>query len=157
MGSAPVCADPFRNSLEPRVERLHSPDTPFWVSATVSEGRQVFRPQLRVRHVDIGRIPGQASDRFALLERLALLEIVDSGTQLAPQVTWHSRCPGAVHHQACHLLPAAAAVDAGYFRGPLIRYFAACAGREIQVGVLETHLLSFNPRVIATRTFVKAG
>jgi len=43
-----------------------------------------------------------------------------------------------------------AALDAGYFRGPFIRYLAARSGREIQVkGSLEVHLFSLNPRVTA--------
>jgi uncharacterized protein involved in outer membrane biogenesis len=48
----------------------------------------------------------------------------------------------------------AAALDTGYFHGPLIRYVAACAGRQIQVGGLETHFFSSNPRVIATRVVI---
>ena len=43
-----------------------------------------------------------------------------------------------------------AAVDAGYGRPLLIRYFAARIGRPVQVhGTLQTHLFSFNPRIVA--------
>jgi uncharacterized protein involved in outer membrane biogenesis len=44
----------------------------------------------------------------------------------------------------------AVAVDAGRFRGPMIRYIAARTGRQISVGgAFEAHVLSFHPRVIA--------
>src|ERR1700722_1242128 len=44
----------------------------------------------------------------------------------------------------------AAAVDAGRFRGPMIRYVARHTGRQISVeGGFEAHVLSFHPRVIA--------
>jgi uncharacterized protein involved in outer membrane biogenesis len=43
-----------------------------------------------------------------------------------------------------------AAVDAGYGRTLLIRYFASRIGRPVQVnGTLQTHLFSFNPRIVA--------
>ena len=49
----------------------------------------------------------------------------------------------------------AAAVDAGYFRGPAIRFLAARAQRQIQVGgTFEMHLLSLNPRLIAERVVI---
>jgi uncharacterized protein involved in outer membrane biogenesis len=49
----------------------------------------------------------------------------------------------------------AAAVDAGYFRGPLIRFLAARTGRLVQIeGHFEAHLFSLNPRVIAERVTI---
>ncbi len=43
-----------------------------------------------------------------------------------------------------------AAVDAGFFRGPLIRFIAARTGREIRVqGAMRAHLLSLDPRIVA--------
>lgn len=49
----------------------------------------------------------------------------------------------------------AAALDAGYFRGPLIRFLAARAGREIQVaGIFEPHVFSLNPRLTAGRVTI---
>jgi AsmA family protein len=44
----------------------------------------------------------------------------------------------------------AAALDAGYFRGPIIRFLAARAQRQIQVGGdFELQLFTLNPRLIA--------
>ena len=49
----------------------------------------------------------------------------------------------------------AAAVDAGYFRGPLIRILAAHMGRQVQIdGPIEAHIFSLNPRVIAERVTI---
>jgi uncharacterized protein involved in outer membrane biogenesis len=49
----------------------------------------------------------------------------------------------------------AAAVDAGYFRGPLIRILAAHMGRPIRIdGPIEAHIFSLNPRVIAQRVTI---
>jgi uncharacterized protein involved in outer membrane biogenesis len=48
-----------------------------------------------------------------------------------------------------------AALDAGYFRGPVIRMLAARSGRQIQVqGSLEIRLFSRNPQVIAQRVSI---
>jgi AsmA family protein len=48
-----------------------------------------------------------------------------------------------------------AALDAGYFREPLIRFFSARIGRPLHVsGALETHFFSLNPRVIAEQVQV---
>jgi uncharacterized protein involved in outer membrane biogenesis len=44
----------------------------------------------------------------------------------------------------------AAALNAGYFRGPLVRFLAARAARQIEVaGSLQTHIFSLHPQVIA--------
>jgi uncharacterized protein involved in outer membrane biogenesis len=40
-----------------------------------------------------------------------------------------------------------AALDAGYWHGPVIRWMISGAGRPIQIGALQTHLLSLEPRV----------
>jgi AsmA family protein len=49
----------------------------------------------------------------------------------------------------------AAALDAGYFRGPIIRFLAARAQRQIQVGgVFEVHLFTLKPRLIAERVAI---
>jgi uncharacterized protein involved in outer membrane biogenesis len=49
----------------------------------------------------------------------------------------------------------AAALNAGYFRGPLVRYLATRAGRQIEVaGSLQTHVFSLNPQVIAERVSI---
>jgi len=49
----------------------------------------------------------------------------------------------------------AAALNAGYFRGPLVRLLAARAGRQIDVaGSLQTHVFSLNPEVIAERVSI---
>ncbi len=46
----------------------------------------------------------------------------------------------------------AEALDAGHFRGSVIGFFAARAGRRIEVaGSLRTHILSFNPSITAER------
>jgi uncharacterized protein involved in outer membrane biogenesis len=46
----------------------------------------------------------------------------------------------------------AAALDAGCFRGPIIRFLAARAQRQIQVGgIFEVHLFTLRPRLIAER------
>jgi uncharacterized protein involved in outer membrane biogenesis len=45
----------------------------------------------------------------------------------------------------------AAALDAGYLHRPLIRWVIARAGRPMQIGALQTHLLSLEPRVTAER------
>lgn len=43
-----------------------------------------------------------------------------------------------------------ALLNAGYFRGPLVRFLAARAERKIEVaGSLRTHLFSLHPQVIA--------
>jgi uncharacterized protein involved in outer membrane biogenesis len=48
-----------------------------------------------------------------------------------------------------------AAVDAGYGRTWLVRGFAARIGRPVQVnGMLQTHLLSWNPRVVAEHVII---
>ncbi len=49
----------------------------------------------------------------------------------------------------------AVAVETGHFRGPIIRYIASHAGREIKVGgSFEAHVLSFHPRLIAERVVI---
>src|ERR1700679_4231340 len=49
----------------------------------------------------------------------------------------------------------AAALDAGCFRGPVIRFLAARAGRQIEVaGVFEPHVLSWTPRLTAGRVTI---
>ena len=49
----------------------------------------------------------------------------------------------------------AAALNAGYFRGPLIRFLAASTGRQIKVdGSIRAHLFSFNPQLIAERVAI---
>jgi uncharacterized protein involved in outer membrane biogenesis len=49
----------------------------------------------------------------------------------------------------------AAALDAGFFRGPVIRFLAARAGRQIEVaGIFEPHLLSWTPRLTAGRVTI---
>jgi uncharacterized protein involved in outer membrane biogenesis len=40
-----------------------------------------------------------------------------------------------------------AVLDARYFHGPFIRSLTAHTGRKIQIGSVETHLLSRHPRV----------
>jgi AsmA family protein len=48
-----------------------------------------------------------------------------------------------------------AALDSGLFRGPLIRMMASRTARRIEVGgVLETHVFSFHPRLIAERVTI---
>src|SRR5271154_1439081 len=45
-----------------------------------------------------------------------------------------------------------AALDAGYFKGPLVHFIAARLGRELKVeGPLLMPLFSFHPQVIAER------
>jgi AsmA family protein len=49
----------------------------------------------------------------------------------------------------------AAALGAGYFRGPLIRFLASRAQRQIQVGgIFELHLFTLKPRLIAERVAI---
>lgn len=49
----------------------------------------------------------------------------------------------------------AAAVDAGYLRGPFIRFLTAHSGREIRIdGRLEAHFFSFHPRLSAERVTI---
>jgi AsmA family protein len=49
----------------------------------------------------------------------------------------------------------AAALDAGYFRGPIIRFLAARAQRQLQVGgIFEVHLFTLEPRLIAERVTI---
>ena len=49
----------------------------------------------------------------------------------------------------------AAAIDAGYFRGPLLRFVASRLGRAIQVdGDLQLHLFALHPRVTAERVTI---
>jgi uncharacterized protein involved in outer membrane biogenesis len=49
----------------------------------------------------------------------------------------------------------AAALDAGWFRGPIIRFLAARAQRQIQVGgIFEVHLFTLEPRLIAERVTI---
>lgn len=49
----------------------------------------------------------------------------------------------------------AGAIDAGYFREPLIRILAARAGRQIQVGgSLDAHFFSLHPRLVAARVTI---
>jgi AsmA family protein len=49
----------------------------------------------------------------------------------------------------------AAALDAGYFHGPLVKFLAADAQREIRVdGTLRLHLFSRNPRLVAERVSI---
>jgi uncharacterized protein involved in outer membrane biogenesis len=50
------------------------------------------------------------------------------------------------------ILGLAAALDAGFCRGPILLYLSSRMGRQIQVdGAIEAHLLSRNPRVTAER------
>jgi uncharacterized protein involved in outer membrane biogenesis len=50
------------------------------------------------------------------------------------------------------ILGLAAAVDAGFCRGPLLLYLSSRIGRQIQVdGAIEAHLISRNPRMTAER------
>ena len=50
---------------------------------------------------------------------------------------------------------AAAALDAGYFRGPLLKAFAAYLDRPIRVdGPLTLHILSRNPHLVAERVTI---
>src|SRR5450631_1405637 len=52
-------------------------------------------------------------------------------------------------------LALAAALDAGYFHGPLVKLLAARALREIRVdGTLRLHLFSRNPRLVAERVTI---
>jgi len=47
------------------------------------------------------------------------------------------------------------ALDAGYFHGPLVKWLAADAQREIRVdGPLQLHLFSLNPRLVAERVTI---
>src|ERR1700728_469760 len=76
------------------------------------------------------------------------------GPNIAPFVIrrWLIRTAAAL--AALILLAAglAAALGAGYFRGPIIRYLAARAQRQIQVGgIFEVHLFTLEPRLIAER------
>jgi uncharacterized protein involved in outer membrane biogenesis len=49
----------------------------------------------------------------------------------------------------------AAAVDAGYLRGPFIRFLTAHTGRQIQIdGRLEAHFFSLHPRLSAERVTI---
>ena len=49
-----------------------------------------------------------------------------------------------------------AALDAGYLRGPFIRFVSSHAGRPIEIGgLLETHLWSLHPSVIAARVMIR--
>jgi hypothetical protein len=49
----------------------------------------------------------------------------------------------------------AAALEAGYFRGPLIHFIAARTDRPIRIdGPLRVHVLSFTPRLIAERVSI---
>src|ERR1700722_15885498 len=49
----------------------------------------------------------------------------------------------------------AAAIDAGYLRGPFIRFLSAHSGRQIQIdGRLEAHFFSFHPRLSAERVTI---
>jgi len=50
---------------------------------------------------------------------------------------------------------AAVALDAGYLRGPLVKFLAAQTGRPIRVeGPLSLHILSRNPRLVAERVTI---
>lgn len=49
----------------------------------------------------------------------------------------------------------AVSLDAGYFRGPALRYLAARSQRPIQVGgIFELHLFSRTPRLVAERVVI---
>ncbi|MDB6086086.1 MAG: AsmA family protein [Gammaproteobacteria bacterium] len=49
----------------------------------------------------------------------------------------------------------AVAIDAGYFREPLLRYVAVLAERRIEVGgALDLHVLSFHPKLVAERVSI---
>jgi AsmA family protein len=53
------------------------------------------------------------------------------------------------------ILGLAAAVDAGFCRGPILLYLSSRIGRQIQVdGAIDAHLLSRNPRVTAERVTI---
>jgi hypothetical protein len=53
------------------------------------------------------------------------------------------------------ILGLAAAVDAGFCRGPILLYLSSRIGRQIQVdGAIEAHLISRNPRVTAERVTI---
>jgi uncharacterized protein involved in outer membrane biogenesis len=47
-----------------------------------------------------------------------------------------------------------AALDAGLLRGPFNRFLTAHAGRQIQMGAVETHFLSRNPRLVAEHVII---
>jgi uncharacterized protein involved in outer membrane biogenesis len=47
-----------------------------------------------------------------------------------------------------------AALDAGYLHRPLIHWVIARVGRSIQIGTLQTHLLSLEPRVTAEQVSI---
>jgi uncharacterized protein involved in outer membrane biogenesis len=47
------------------------------------------------------------------------------------------------------------AVDTGHFRGPLIRFVTARAGRPVKFeGVMQAHILSFHPQLVAERVTI---
>jgi AsmA family protein len=49
----------------------------------------------------------------------------------------------------------AVAVDTGHFRGPLIRFVTARAGRPVKFeGVMQAHILSFHPQLVAERVTI---
>jgi AsmA family protein len=49
----------------------------------------------------------------------------------------------------------AAAIDAGYLRGPFVRFIAAHTGRQIRIdGPLQAHFFSFHPRLSAERVTI---
>jgi uncharacterized protein involved in outer membrane biogenesis len=49
----------------------------------------------------------------------------------------------------------AAAIDAGYFRGPLLRFIASHVGRAIEVdGDMQLHVFALHPRVTAERVTI---
>jgi AsmA family protein len=53
------------------------------------------------------------------------------------------------------ILGLAAAVDAGFCRGPILLYLSSRVGRQIQVdGAIEAHLISRTPRVTAERVTI---
>ncbi len=65
---------------------------------------------------------------------------------------WIAAAPVAVIVLAVAL---ATALDAGYLRGPFIRFLGAHAGRGIQIaGALETHSFSMTPRLMAERVTI---
>lgn len=53
------------------------------------------------------------------------------------------------------ILGLAVAVDSGHFRGPLIRFMTARAGRPVKFdGAFHAHILSLHPQIVAERVTI---
>ena len=62
---------------------------------------------------------------------------------------------GAVAALLVAIVGLAVAVDAGHFRGPLIRFVTARAGRPVKFeGTIQAHILSFHPQLVAERVTI---